>query len=1019
MFSKSKFTIVLLLAIVGVGLYSYFMLPRESTPDIKVPLILVTAVVNGMHVEQSEKLLARPIEREMKSIPGIVRVISIVRDGIVSIALEFEHGSNMRTAIEEVHYKLSALRSELPRELISLTADEVNLGLLPILKIALVSDVMTRELSNVALKLRSKIEFLKGVHKVNISGLQDYVIELEFLPEVMNNYGIGIGDIQRAVGREYTFVEYGVLESNFGSHKVKISGSLDSHEKIRNLVLKSYGDRFITVGDVAKVKLVAKQTNELILIDGKPCVVLEISKNTDSDIALVTRQVMEVFKDVTLPQGMSLQILWNQSKEVRGILRELENTVIFSMLLVLAIMMIFMRVRTAILTALSVPISFLMAVIAIYFMGFTLNIVILFTMIMAVGMLVDDAIVINEYADRKMAYGMGKMDAYREAVYELFKPITASTAIRLVVYIPLLFWPGIVGEFIKYIPAVAISALVGSWVMATVFIPVVGAVFGRVDDKEQPKITTKDADISGLGKAACHYQRVLHIVLDHPRKFVYGIASTLLFSCVAYFTIGPGIEFFPDVDPDRAVVIVGGDNNLSMREKREIAEEIGARIRNVKGVRSFYVRCVNGVRAFANDGTIGEVHIEFTDWFTRDSSKKVLANVFSELEGMKGVVFDIQYENMKPNKGKKPLEFNLRSHSVSHLQEAADLLKSTMTKSQGFVGVHMDDFVAGTEWVINVDRKKAHSLGIDAGFIGQFLKMITDGLVVGKYYPTGYTDELDIVARFPEGYRTLTNMSNVMIGTPYGARRISSLIKKEAKHEISTVKRVNGVRALTISSYLAPGYLLSERVDYIKKVLREKVGHEVMVEFVGEMESQEESKVFLVKAFVVVLLLMILVLMWELNNFYYVFVIMTSVFLSTMCVFFGFLVTYKVFGVVMGGVGIVVLAGVAVNNNILLVDAFRINLANGCSLRDAAVKAALSRLRPIFLTVITGVLGLLPMVFKISIDFVSGKILYNSPSSQLWFELSSTISMGLLLSSGIMLLFTPAVLMLRAKSDRV
>ncbi len=342
-----------------------------------------------------------------------------------------------------------------------------------------------------------------------------------------------------------------------------------------------------------------------------------------------------------------------------------------------------------------------------------------------------------------------------------------------------------------------------------------------------------------------------------------------------------------------------------------------------------------------------------------------------------------------------------------------------MGESQGFTGVTRDNLLTGAEWSVDINRKKAISFGADVVLVGQFVKLLTSGTIVGKYYPEGAKDGVDILARFREGDRSLKGLDRLSINTVHGVVPVSYFVEEKVRRGVDVIKRVDGLKSLTIYSNLLPGHLMSERVEYLKGILDEQVGSDVTASFLGDIESQEESREFLITAFCLVLLLMVLVLVGELNSFYYVAVVITAVFLSTTCVFLGFLVTYKAFGVVMGGVGIIVLSGIVVNNNILLVDAYRENLETLQDRKEAILKSALSRLRPIFLTVITGVLGLLPMVLRVSIDFLGRRVLYDSPSSQMWFELSTTTSVGLLLATVITLLFTPAILILGEKKGEV
>ncbi|MGN7661696.1 MAG: efflux RND transporter permease subunit [Anaplasma sp.] len=1016
---RSRFVLFLLFVITLSGVYSYYGLPREKIPGVKVPMIYVTSTMEGIPVERAEVVLASPIEKEMRSVSGVKRITSMITDGRVRVVLEFHHGSDIKTALEDVRSRLDSVRPRLPRSVSSLLAEELDLSSLPVLSVAVASgDLPDRTLFSMVRELKRAIESLENVFKVKAIGAREDVLTLDILPERMSYYGIQFQDLLQAFTRSHVLTDYGVLEPSVGSHKVKVKGLLESREQVLDMVLKAHGNSMVTLGNVAEVKLALQDATELVRVNGKRCVLLDISKKSGSNISEVVGQVKALLDNARefLPDGVSLYFLSDQSREVSSILHELENTVILSVLLVMVVTVAFMGTRTAILVALSIPISFLLGIIVIYAMGYTLNIVILFTLIMVVGMLVDDAIVVSEYADRKMVYGLGRKEAYKLAASKMFWPIASATMTRLVVFIPLLFWPGITGEFMRYIPVVSISSLVGSWIMAIVFTPVLGSIFGKASATSSEDVSQinaiEDLRVHALGPAERLYVQLLNWVLDRPKKFVFTTTGVLLLSTVVYFTMGPGMEYFPNIEPDGAVIEVKSDANLSMQEKDSIVRKIEEKIAGVEGIRFFYSIVDRGLgEERIDDKAIGDIHIEFHDWYLREKSTKLLARIAALLREVPGINFDIKHQSMKPNQG-KALEISLRGANIRDIEFAAGLLESAMHESQGFTGVVRDNLSSGVEWSIDVDRKKAAAFGADVVLVGQCIKMLTNGAVIGKFYHSGTSEGLDIIARFHKNYRSERGIEDLFINTAYGSVPVSYFIDKKVSRGVGMIKRVDGLRSLTVYSDLLPGYLVSERVQYLENVLKTKVGPKVTAEFLGDVEGQQESASFLLAAFCLVVLLIVTVLVGEFNNFYYVTVVMTAVFLATTCVFLGFLLTYKVFGVVMGGVGIIVLSGVVVNNNILLVDAYRENLGQLRTKREVILKSALSRLRPIFLTVITGVLGLLPMVLRVSVDFVSRRVLYDSPSSQMWFELSATTSIGLLLATVVTLLFTPAVLML-------
>ncbi|KJV68917.1 efflux RND transporter permease subunit [Candidatus Neoehrlichia procyonis] len=1012
---KNRLTLLLLILFLFLGLYSYIKIPREKIPEIKVPVISVSTSLQGISPEDAEKLLILPIEKEVKSIEGVEKMTSIAQDGVASVMLEFASGFNHKKAMEDVRATLENIRARLPIGATSPLVHEVDLSLFPVLSIGLVGDIPERTLLTIARELQHKIEPLDNVLSLKIMGMRKDILEVIISPDTINMHNLHVEEVLRAIARNNVLIQSGNLESNIGKYTLNIGGLLKNYQDVMNIPIKVHGNSVITVKDIATVRPTFESVKSFARVNGKPCLVLEISKKAGKNTIETIQQVKNLINNVKdfFPKNLSIIYLQDQSYEILDILNELQNTIIISILLVVIVMMIFMGVRIAILVSLSIPISFLLGITVMYFMGCTFNVVILFSLIMAVGMLVDDAIVINEYADRKMIGGLSKREAFQRAAYDMFWPVASATLTKLVVFIPLLFWPGVTGEFMKYIPIALITTLTGSWIMAMIFMPVLGSIFSKPSVssvKDVEKINAiESGNIDKLGLFFQCYAYILDNVLNYPKKFIFIVTTVLLMSTIAYFYIGPGVEFFPNIEPSMIAINVKTDSNLSVYEKCNIIKEIEEKILNINGVKFFYSKVGN--IGSGEEKVIGAIHIGLQDWKFRRKSAKILKDILHLIKDIKGIIVDIEEEKMGPNRG-KPIQISLSSYNTESINPAVTKVTSLMTKSSGFTDVLSDSDSLEIEWRIDIDRHKAAIFGTDVAMIGEFLKMITDGVILSKYYPNNSNEGVDIIAKFTKDYRRLSTLKTLLINTIYGPVPIENFIIKKAFYKVKKIQRVDGLRALNISANLEPGYFVNERIQYLKNKLKENWDSKVLVNFTGEIKNQKDSVLFLIKAFIVVIVLIAIILIIEFNSFYYVFIIMTAIFLSTTCVFFGFLLTYKVFGVVMGGVGIIVLAGVIVNNNILLIDAFCVNLNSITTKKEAIIKAALSRIRPILLTVITGVLGLLPMICKVSIDFLHRDVLYDSPSSQLWVELSTTISVGLIFATVITLFFTPSLLMI-------
>ncbi|QLK53308.1 efflux RND transporter permease subunit [Ehrlichia ruminantium] len=1026
---RNRVSIFLLIVILIFGSYSYFDIAKEKNPEIKKPVLSIHTVLQGMSSEDIEKLIIYPIEQEVMSIKGVTKVTSLAKNGYAYVILEFSAGFDDKEALDNVRSKVDIIRAKLPHEATFPVVNQENLGLLPVLNIALTGDLPDRALFKIARNLQAKLEGLSNVQNVKIIGNHKDVLEINVSPNAINMYNLQVHEVINSILNNNQFINIGNLDVTSSKYALHVSGLLKNVQDIVNIPIKTDGYSIVTVGDVATVKLIYQNDTEIIRVNGQPSLVLEISKQPGKNILGTISQVKDMIHDTkdVLPHNLSIIYLQDQSEEISDVLNELQNSILVSVLLVVVIMMIFMGTKTALLVAISIPGSFLLGIIVMYLLGYTLNIVILFSLIMAIGMLVDDAIVVTEYADRKMINGLGRKEAFKQAAYDMFWPVASATLTKLVVYIPLLLWPGTTGEFMKYIPIALITTLSASWIMALIFIPVLGSMIGKpsVTDKQSiAKIMAiETGKFTNLGRFSKSYVNILKSVLNHPKKFICAVIAVLVLSTFGYFTIGPGIEFFPSIEPERILITIKSNSNLSIAERDNILNKIEERIFNVKGIKFLYVKVGLFEYLLDSNNVIGKIQLELKNWFLRRKSEEILNEVMEKLQDIRGVIIEVLEERVKPVTG-KPIRIDISSYNVDKIHNVADKIIYVMKNSLGFENITDNRSSSELEWKIDIDKNKAAKFGVDVSMISQFIKMIANGIMLNKYHPDNINDEVDIFLRFSKEYRNLNTIDNLFVNTIHGYTAVSDFVTHKAQHKDSIISRINGKRTISVVADLANGYLLDDMVSLLNKELKKNMDPEVLVELKGEIQDQEESLKFLVKAFLMIIVLIMLILLTEFNSFYDTFIIMTAIFLSTNCVFLGLFVTNHVFSVVMSGVGIIVLAGVIVNNNILLIDAFYANISNTNDKKDAIIKASISRLRPILLTVITGIVGLLPMVFRISFDFVNQRVIYNSPSSQLWCELSYTISIGLLLATVITLFFTPALLVLGKcnrinKSDRM
>ncbi|APR98735.1 efflux RND transporter permease subunit [Wolbachia endosymbiont of Folsomia candida] len=1014
---RNRAVILLLIVIFIFGSYAYVKMPRESNPDIQIPIISVFVGLPGISAQDSEKLLVIPIETELRSIEGVTELKAIATDNGAHIILKFATEYDNKEVLDNVRSKLSNIKTKLPIEAESPIINEINLSLFPILNVGLIGNLPERALAEIARKLKKEIESLPNVLKVEVAGVRKETVEIIVEPTVLTKYNIQSNEIFHAISNNNRLVGAGSLENDTGKYSIKISGLLKNIEDIMNIPIRSQDDAVLRIKDIAKVYPRFEDHEGFARINGLSSVVLEISKRNGKNIIDTVNQVkylMDKAKD-QLPENLKVVYLNDQSKNVRDVLDDLENGIIFAVLLILIIIMFSMGTRIAILVALSIPGSFLIGIIALYSMGITLNIVVLFSLIMAVGMLVDDAIVISEYADRKMIAGMDKVEAFHTSVRDMFYPVVSSTLTKLAVFFPLLLWPDTVGKFMQYIPITIILTLTGSLIMALVFIPTLGAIFGKPSVTSKEEIERMNAiesgEIKSAGPIIRTYVRMLEKVLDHPKKFVCIVVSVLFSFSILYFSFGPGVKFFPKVDPDNILVSVKAKESLSAKERDLILKEVEERILSVeKEIGVSYSRS----GAFS-DNVIAKIQLELMDWRFRRKAKHILSDIRSSLQNMKGIIIDVQEEKSGPSSD-KPIQINLSGNALSLNLAVEKMLKMMNQPSSGFINIQDSRSSPEIEWNMSVDKSKATSSGVSVATIGDFIKMVTSGVLIGKYRPNNLDEEIDIVLRFPRKDRNMKTIDNLFINTVNGPYPMSNIVKYAPEKKINKLSRIDGLRTVTISSDVDTGYLVDERIKFIQNSIAQDWDKGVKIVFKGDKENQQKSGAFLLQAFILAITLMVLVLITQFNNVYHTFIVMTAVFLSTTCVFFVFFLTNQVFVIVMCGVGIIALAGIIVNNNILLLDAFHTQIkAHKNDIKRCVINASISRVRPILLTVATTVLGLIPMITRLNINFFTLQITYDAPSSQWWVDISTTIACGVLVATALTLFFTPALLVMQKR----
>jgi multidrug efflux pump len=743
-------------------------------------------------------------------------------------------------------------------------------------------------------------------------------------------------------------------------------------------------------------------------INGEPALVLEISKRTGANIIETVEKVKALIESAgpQLPDELEVRYIMDQSGDVRDILSDLLNNVLTAIVLVIILIIAAMGPRSALLVGLTIPGAFLTGILVIWGMGFTLNIVVLFSLILVAGMLVDGAIVVSELADRNLSEGQGVTSAWGEAASRMAWPIIASTATTLAVFIPLLFWPGVVGEFMKFLPTTVIICLTASLAMALVFLPVLGSISGG-KRRPQSAISGRMTDV---------YRGFLGRLLTKPGFTLLGVLGVVVVIYAAYGKFNYGVEFFPSVEPDSAQVHVRARGDLSVQERDAIVRQVEQRLQGMPEVKALYARSmINPGNQMAPD-VIGVLQFQFTDWFERRPATQILEDFRSLTADIPGIELEFRKQEGGPADG-KPIELKVSSMNSDQLERYVALIRQRMSGIDGFVDVEDDRSLPGIEWRLNVDRSAAARFGSDVLSVGSAVRLITNGLVLATYRPEDVRDEVDIAVRVPNNWRELDQFQRQTINTSRGQVPLSEFVDLQPGDKTGSITRVDGQRTITIKSDIEPG----RRVDELLMALQQQMPETpegVSVRFAGENEDQQQASNFLASAFLVAIALMLLILVTQFNSLYQTLLILSAIVLSTAGVLLGLLLNGQSFGIVMVGMGIIALAGIVVNNNIILIDTYNQMRQSGMAAFEAALETGCLRLRPVLLTAITTILGLMPMVLGVNVDLLTPSLGIGAPSTQWWTQLSSAIAGGLAFATVLTLLLTPALLVLGDKAGQ-
>lgn len=1108
--ATSIFLVALMIFLFGIS--SYQSIPKEQFPEASLPTVYINTPYFGNSAEEIENLISRPLEKEIESISGLKSITSTsIQDFSVMIA-EFGADLNIEDAVRKVKDAVDKAKQELPNDLDQDPAVlEIKFSDIPIVTVNVSGEYSQDDLRTYAELIQDKIEAMKEINKVDLKGALEREVQINVDLNQMQSLKVSFNDIQNAIQSENVTISGGELVNNGFRRALRVVGQFDNIEEMRNIIIKSENQRPIVLKDIAEVKYTFEDRTSYARSDGDPVISLDVIKRRGQNLLSAADNIKVILEDVKeqLPADLKISLFNDQSENTRNEVNNLENSIISGVILVVLVLLFFLGLRNAAFVGLAIPLSMLMGILFLNLTGTTLNIVVLFSLILALGLLVDNAIVVVENIYRYMQNGYNGVDAAKYGSGEVAMPIIASTATTLAAFLPLAVWPGIVGEFMKYMPITLIIVLSSSLFVALVINPVFTSVFMKVDEKAENKseyrgkvknvmigaavllLISIAGAISGndtirnlfglsfllilinffvlrplsfrfqnsfLPKLERAYNRFIRWVLGGFKPYLIFFGSFVLLFVVGVLIsmFPPKIEFFPSADPIYINTFVelpmgvdiGTTNQIVLEVEKDITKVLEGKNQIVEAVLTQIGENTSDPNEPPAPGlTPNKARITVTfvpssergDLSTKDIMNEIRTEVIGKYSGVQIIV--AQNANGPP--AGKPINLEIKGEDIDSLIVLSDLVQDYMN-AQGIPGIEelkKDVKLGKPELLVNIDREAARRYELSTFTIASTLRTSVFGSEVSKYKQG--EDEYPIMIRLSDQYK---NDINKLMNQPVTFRNpangqlvqvpISAVADFEYSSTYNNIRRKDGERVVTIFSNVLDGYNANEIVAELQSALQDyDLPEGYAFEFTGEQQQQAEDMAFLGGAFIFALFLIFIIIVAQFNSIISPFIILLSILFSTIGVMLGYFISGMTYSVIFSSVGIISLAGVVVNNAIVLIDYINLLIKRKreelgvaslydmdiADIRNAIIEGGATRLRPVLLTAITTVLGLIPLALGINFNFftliseLDPQYFRGGDNTALWGPMSWTIIYGLSFATFLTLVVVPVMYWLAYK----
>ncbi len=1074
-------SMLMLFAIIALaGVLAYRSVPKESFPEIEIPVVAVNTIYPGVSPKDMESLVTRVMEQELRTLPDLKELTSTSVEGYSSVVAEFSTEVDLQEALRQVREKVDLAKGELPADAEEPRIFEFDFQDVPILQVNLSGLYGLVRLKQVGEELEDRLEQIPSVLRVDLRGGREREVQVDVsLPRLLY-YGLTLKDVVETVRNENVNIPGGSIDVGELKFLVRVDGEIDDPLAIGDLVVDAPEGRPVYVRDVADVDFGFAERQSYARLDGRPVVTLDVIKRTGENIIETSDAVHAAIAgmEAEFPPGTVVKTTSDMSRDIRMMVSSLENNILSGLLLIVAVLLFFLGVRTSVFVGIAIPTSMLLSFLVLGLLGVTMNMVVLFSLILALGMLVDNAIVIVENTYRYVEEGWDRAVAARKATGEVALPVIASTLTTVAAFGPLLFWPGIVGEFMKYLPTTLIVTLSSSLFVALVIVPVLCSRWLRVEgDRGHRLPSTGRWVLTGLALAAAaglaavnalslallagtalaamlahrwilgplarrfqgrglpwlldRYEGALGWALGHRLIVVAGSFAVLVAMAAAFSKFNNGIEFFPeDIPPRQVWVDVETPVGTRVEFLDGIARELELQVREVEGFEDAESE-VTTVGSGGNPlmgGTRGannaRLMVNFADYQERRfdtflTLARMQQGVGREIAGAE-VSVDMPVDG--PPQG-APVNIEIVGRDPAVLKDLSDRVLQVLRNApvgQKLSGLESDLDEARPELAVHVDREKAALYGLSTAQVAGVVRTAIQGTEASRYR-TG-NDEYDVVVRLAEPWRRdLESLRDLVLENDPGEQiPLVSVASWTVGEGLGSIRRKDMDRMATISSDVRVGLNKNAVLAEVKQSLGPFVEQELppgyTVRYTGQSEDQAEAEGFLTTAFLAALGLIAFILVTQFNSVIKPVIILTSVIMSTAGVLLGLMVFQMPFGIIMTGVGIISLAGIVVNNAIVLVDYIDVlRRRDGLERQAALIRAGRTRLRPVILTAITTALGLVPLAIGLNFDFfglygrLDPDLFWGGEQAAWWGPMAIAVIVGILFATFLTLILVPVM----------